>query len=159
MRKKILFRIESMEMGEASVRLWHLIHVLSQRGYRVILLLNIRQGELLESLPKEVKIVSLGLGKEYLSEYAFLRYLELIDRGFILRMYRWFPGLLLQKIGIVPDIEISMQFSLLRSLLKSPFSTSKKIQWFDLDSSLSHTRARKKFVSLLHHCNNGFYAE
>ncbi|CAA7196669.1 glycosyltransferase [Chryseobacterium potabilaquae] len=153
MKKKILFRIENMEMGETSIRLWHLIHILSQRGNKVILLVDMRQGELLESLPKEVKIVSLGQGKEYLSEYAFLRYVELIDRAFILMMYRLFPILLFQKIGVVPDIEISMQSSLLRRLLRSPFTTSKKIHWFDVDSLLYKKRGREKLLSRLHQCD------
>lgn len=132
-KKKILFRLRSMEMGGVQKVLLELLNRLDKNAFDISLLLNIHQGDLKYEIPSHVKLFYLTKGRDELPNNKILFFLHLIYRRLVLKSYYFFPGLLKKKLDDVPDIEIAFMHSNLRDLVNSPFKKSKKINWFHSD--------------------------
>lgn len=132
-KKKILFRLRSMEMGGVQKVLLELLNRLDKNTFDISLLLNIHQGGLKYEIPSHVRVYYLTKGREELPNNKILLFFHLIYRRIVLKKYFFFPNLLKKKLDDVPDIEIAFMHFNLRDLVNSPFEKSKKVNWFHSD--------------------------
>lgn len=154
MKKKVMFRILSMQMGGVPKVLIDILKNLDRDKFEPFVLLSIHQGELLSEIPGDVKVISLEKGKEEMSSLKAFLIFQLIKRKMNLQLYKTFPCLLKKKVDEVPDIEIAITHSSLSSLVKSPFLTSKKINWFHTDIRWHHTiDYGKKIARMMQKCD------
>ncbi|CAA7391363.1 glycosyltransferase [Chryseobacterium fistulae] len=153
MRKKVLFRIRSMEIGEAQKTLLNLLDFLDRARYEPMVLLDFNEGELLNDIPGDIPVFFIAKGKAQLTSHSILRLFQRMERHRLLAAYRCFPELLWSKIGDVPDIEIAMMHSSLKGLMESPFKNSTKINWFDSDINFFSKYYRKKMGRMMNLCN------
>lgn len=135
MQKKIhlLFRIRSMEIGGVQKVLLEYLKNLPKDIFDISLIINLYQGELLNEIPKNIKVYSIGKGKEFLSQNRWIQILQLIFRRFILLFYHKFPSFLYKKLHTLPDIEIAFETSVFKDIINSPIKKSKKIAWLHND--------------------------
>lgn len=150
---KVLFRHRSMEMGGVERVLLDLLENLPRDIFDITFFLTLDQGELRNSIPKDIKLITLQKGKEDMSKNKLLRTLQLIKRNLILLFYRKNPKLLYQNIIKEKfDIEIAPTYSEFDNILSSPLK-SRKMAWFHTDVSydpdqnrvLNRINALKKF--------------
>lgn len=150
---KVLFRHRSMEMGGVERVLLDLLENLPREIFDITFFLTLDQGELRNSIPKDIKLVTLQKGKEDMSHNKVLRTLQLIKRNLTLLFYRKNPKLLYQNIIKENfDIEIAPTYAEFDNILSSPLK-SRKIAWFHTDVSydpdqervLNRINALKKF--------------
>ena len=150
---KVLFRHRSMEMGGVERVLLNLLENLPREIFDITFFLTLDQGELRNSIPKDIKLVTLQKGKEDMSHNKLLRTLQLIKRNLTLLFYRKNPKLLYQNIIKENfDIEIAPTYAEFDNILSSPLK-SRKIAWFHTDVSydpdqervLNRINALKKF--------------
>ncbi|CAA7196530.1 glycosyltransferase [Chryseobacterium potabilaquae] len=153
MKKKVLFRIPSMEMGGAQKAMLNIINFLDSSKYEPILLLNSFKGELLLEIPRNTKIFFLVEGIEKPNCNGIQRLLHRTKNYIILGKYCLFPTLLKKKLNIVPDIEIAMVDSSLKDLVNSPFKHSRKLNWFHADLHFYSQVYGKEIVSMMHKCH------
>ncbi|RNA61071.1 hypothetical protein D1631_03545 [Chryseobacterium nematophagum] len=88
MRKKNLFRILSMEMGEAQ-RI--LLDFLDRARYEPMVLLHFNEGGLLHDIPNDIPVFFIAKGKQHLTSRNILKIFQLMERGRGLAAYRCFP--------------------------------------------------------------------
>ncbi|RNA61586.1 glycosyltransferase [Chryseobacterium nematophagum] len=154
MRKKILFRIHSMERGERQNILLSILNSLDIKKYEPMVLLDIFQGELLKAIPVHVPMFFIAKGEEFYKQNIGLRFFRGLSRGMRLSMYHHFPKSFMKKMDMpIPDIEIAMMDSVLEDLIKSPFKKSRKINWFHSDKGLDSKNEGKQLLSLTHQCD------
>ena len=132
-KKKILFRIGSLRGGGAERALVNLLKEIDYNKYDIDLLLNIKFGELVSEVPKEVNLFwvnSLGESQnKYLSSF---RKLYNVIR---LTVFDKKPSFLYRTIlnKRVYDVEVAYSQDDLLKLLSSPISISKKILFIHTD--------------------------
>lgn len=148
-KKKILFRLRSMEMGGVQKVLLELLNRLDKDTFDISLLLNINQGDLKKEIPTHVNLYYITKGREEPSKFKVLLFFQLILRRFILELYNSFPILLKNKLNDIPDIEIAFMHSNLPGLVNSPFKSSKKINWFHSD--IRFFRSKKQVENTIMH--------
>jgi len=153
MRKKILFRVSSMEMREEQKVLLNIIDLLDRKKFEPIILLDLHQGELLKYIPLDIQVSNIVKGKQDLSPFSILKIFQLVKRHIILIAYQLSPKLLKNKIGITPDIEIAMTHFSLSGLVNSPFQHSKKINWFHSDIRFFPLSVGKRILSMMKRCD------
>ncbi|RMZ59054.1 glycosyltransferase [Chryseobacterium nematophagum] len=154
MRKRILFRIYSMERGERQNILLSILNSLDIKKYEPIVLLDIFQGELLKAVPAHIPMFFIAKGEEFYKPNIGLRFFRWVLRRTKLSMYHHFPKWFMRKMDMpTPDIEIAMMDSVLEDLIKSPFKKSRKINWFHSDKCLDSKRDGKQLLSLTHQCD------
>lgn len=153
MKKKILFRTSSMEMGEEQRALLNIIEMLDKTRFESFLLLDVSQGELLKNIPKEVKVFYISERREPFSTIKIAKLFQFVTRKITLLAYRYYPELLKSKVNIVPDIEIAMTLSSLRGLINSPFKNSKKINLFKSNVLFLPKRFGNKILSMMERCD------
>lgn len=146
-KKKILFRLRSMEMGGVQKVLLELLNRLDKDKFDISLLLNINQGDLKKEIPSHINLYYITKGREELSNCRVLFFFQLILRRFILELYNFFPILLRNKLNNVPDIEIAFMHFNLQGLVNSPFKSSKKINWFHSD--IRFFRSKKQAENII----------
>lgn len=149
----LLFLLRSMEMGGVQKVLLNLMDNLDKDKFDIHLLLNLRQGSLLKEIPDHVSMHYLGEGKENFSSFKIIHYLQLLYRRLVLFLYYWFPFLLKKKIGFVPDVEIAFMNSSLSRLVRSPFKTSRKINWFHSDFLFIEKKRGLKIIEMMNQCD------
>lgn len=149
MKKKIMFRIRSMQMGGVPKVLIDILKNLDREKFEPSLLLQINQGELLSEIPKDIKVIALERGRQEMSDVKPIRFFQLIKRNINLKIYSIFPNLIKKKINETPDIEVAITHSSLRGLLRSPFRNSKKVNWFHTDISWHHTKEYGKKIAIM----------
>lgn len=152
-KKKLLFRLRSMEMGGVQKVLIDLFRHLDKNKYEISLLLDIRQGILIPDIPKEIQIYSIGKGREEFSSITPVLYLQLIYRRVILEIYKLFPFLLKKKLNFTPDIEVAFSHGSLAGLIKSPFKKSKKISWFHSDIRFYSHQYGRNIMQYMKRCD------
>jgi len=154
MKKKVMFRIRSMQMGGVPKVLIDILKNLDKEKFEASVLLQINQGELLAEIPKDIKITSLAKGKHEMSSKKCIRFAQLFTRSLQLEIYKIFPHLIKDKLYETPDIEIAITHSSLPDLLRSPFKNSKKVNWFHTDISWHHTKTHgKKIAKMMMKCD------
>ncbi len=132
-KTKLLFRLRSMETGGVQKVLCDIMKNLPEEKFEIFLLLNMKQGEMLPLIPKNVKVFTLSEGKESFSKNSLIQKAQLAVRRIKLELYNKFPNLIRNTIKIIPDVEVAFTSTEYEALLKSPFKNSKKIGWFHAD--------------------------
>jgi len=150
---KVLFRHRSMEMGGVERVLLDLLENLPRDLFDITFFLTIDQGELRNSIPKDIELITLQKGREEMSDNKLLRTLQLIKRNLILSFYRNNPKILYRRIIKKDfDLEIAPTYAEFENILSSPLK-SRKIAWFHTDVGydpdqkrvLNRINALKKF--------------
>lgn len=149
-KKKILFRLRSLEMGGVVKVLIDILENISKEHLEISLLVNLNQGELRDQIPEDIQVISICTGKEDLSANPFLQKVQLAYRLLKLKTLDTFP-FLLKKLYYKEefDVEIAFGRSELEMVLNSPQKKSKKIAWvhWDLrnDPTTKQLKLLKKF--------------
>lgn len=151
-KKRILFRLRSMEMGGAQKVLLNIIEHLDCKKYEIFVLLDLKQGQLLNQIPKNIRLFYLTRGRESFSQNFFLHFIQLLLRRFILKIYELFPAFEKKKLGFEPDIEVAFMHSSLKRLVNSPFKSSKKINWFHSDIRFYPLKTATKTAKFINKC-------
>lgn len=154
MKKKIMFRIRSMQMGGVPKVLIDVLKNLDRERFEPSVLLQINQGELLDDIPDDVKVTALAKGRHEMSFIKPILFIQLVMRNVKIQMYKIFPSLIKKKLFETPDIEIAITHSSLPDLLRSPFKNSKKVNWFHTDISWHHTKEYgEKIARMMKECD------
>ncbi|WP_428069937.1 glycosyltransferase [Chryseobacterium gambrini] len=154
MKKKIMFRIRSMQMGGVPKVLIDVLKNLDRDKFEPSVLLQINQGELLDDIPDDVKVTALAKGRHEMSFIKPILFIQLVMRNVKIQMYKIFPSLIKKKLFETPDIEIAITHSSLPDLLRSPFKNSKKVNWFHTDISWHHTKEYgEKIARMMKECD------
>ncbi|MCY1662911.1 glycosyltransferase [Chryseobacterium sp. SL1] len=154
MKKKIMFRIRSMQMGGVPKVLIDVLKNLDRERFEPSVLLQINQGELLDDIPDDVKVTALAKGRHEMSFIKPILFIQLVMRNVKIQMYKIFPSLIKKKLFETPDIEIAITHSSLPDLLRSPFKNSKKVNWFHTDISWHHTKEYgEKIARMMKKCD------
>ncbi|WP_294315164.1 glycosyltransferase [Chryseobacterium sp. sg2396] len=157
-KKIILFRIRSMDMGGVPKVLINILENLDREKFEPFLLIELRQGELVKDIPRDIRIVSLVPGREEMSGNKLLLFFRLAVRHLKLKCYRFFPSLQKKKIGVYPDIEVSITHSSLPAMVRSPFTYSRKISWFHTDLVRHHSTSKgKRIARMMNRCDTNVF--
>lgn len=139
---KVLFRHRSMEMGGVERVLIDLLENLPRDIFDITFFLSLDQGELRNSIPKDIKVITLQKGREDMSRNRLIRVLQLVQRNLTLLFYRKNPKLLYKKfIKEDFDLEIAPGYTEFENVLSSPLK-SRKIGWFHTDVGYDPNRKR-----------------
>lgn len=144
-KKKILFRLRSLEMGGVVKVLIDILQHLPQEKLDISVMVNLFQGELRNEIPKDIKIIKICNGKEDFSRNALIHKIQLGLRALKLKLLDHFPFLLKTYYKEKYDIEIAFGKSELKMVLKSPQKESKKIAWVHWEFSHEPELNRTKF--------------
>ncbi|WP_147474488.1 glycosyltransferase family protein [Chryseobacterium nematophagum] len=151
MKKKILFRICTMENGAAQIALLNILDSLDRTKFEPIVLIETYKGELIKEIPSYVQVFYITNNEVFNSnKWPWAYFLKM---KMILIMYRFFPCLEYYKMNVFPDVEIAMEYSTLGALLRSPFIKTKKINWVHSDIYFYNKYKGEKMVSMMHHCD------
>jgi glycosyltransferase involved in cell wall biosynthesis len=141
-------------MGGVPKVLIDVLKNLDRERFEPSVLLQINQGELLDDIPKDVKVTALAKGRHEMSFIKPIRFIQLVMRNVKIQMYKIFPSLIKKKLFETPDIEIAITHSSLPDLLRSPFKNSKKVNWFHTDISWHHTKEYgEKIARMMKKCD------
>ncbi len=139
---KVLFRHRSMEMGGVERVLLDLLENLPRDIFDITFFLTLNQGELRNSIPKDIKLITLQKGKEDMSKNKLLKTLQLIKRNLTLLFYRKNPKILYKNVIKENfDLEIAPTYAEFENILSSPLK-SRKIAWFHTDVGYDPNRER-----------------
>lgn len=144
---KVLFRLRSLEMGGVPRVILDILRNLPKDKFDLTLMLNLYQGELINEIPADIKIIVVEKGKEQMSSNPFLQKLQLIWRRVKLEIYDRFPSVLYKlKVPEKYDIEIASSYAEFDMVLNSPDKNSRKIAWFhtDVTYDVNQDRARAR---------------
>jgi len=131
-----------MEMGGVERVLLDLLENLPRDIFDITFFLTLNQGELRNSIPKDIKLITLQKGKEDMSKNKLLRTLQLIKRNLILLFYRENPKILYKRVIKENfDLEIAPTYAEFENILSSPLK-SRKIAWFHTDVGYDPVRER-----------------
>jgi len=152
-KKKVLFRISSMDFGDAQKVLIDVLNSLDQNKFEVALLLDYAGGALEKEIPIQVLLYPITNGIGRFSKYEFIRFFHRVRCRLHLEFYKVFPFLLERKLSFIPDVEIAFTHLGLPALLRSPFTKSKKINWFHSDISFFDVESRNRVLELMERCD------
>ena len=144
-KKKILFRLRSLEMGGVVKVLIDILQHLPQEKLDISVMVNLYQGELRNEIPKDIKVIKICQGKEDFSRNALIHKIQLGLRALKLKLLDQFPILLKPYYKEKYDIEIAFGKSELEMVLKSPQKESKKIAWVHWEFSHEPELNRTEF--------------
>lgn len=148
---KVLFRLRSLEMGGVQKVILDLLENLSKDQFDITLLVNLRQGDFVNDIPKHVHFKYLAEGKEFFSKNRLFNFIELSLRGIKLKLYKKFPKLYYSRLELNDfDVEIAASYSELEDVLNSPNKHSKKIGWFHTDIRFVEEPLARKFIGWMH---------
>ncbi|QCX53422.1 glycosyltransferase [Elizabethkingia sp. JS20170427COW] len=157
---KLLFRNRSLEMGGTENVLLTILHELDKSEYEITLLLNYHQGEFLNRVPKEVRVLSIGKGVD---EFSNNKYLKLIQKSLRRLKYAWFqkfPKTFYQQHHLMDmDYEVAFSHYMYDDILNSPNRKSKKIYWFhgDLRNSGFSEQGNLEIIKKMKQFNQGVF--
>ena len=147
---KVMFRLRSLEMGGVQKVVLDLLENLPHDKFEFSLLVNLHQGVLRTEIPKHVHYYTIVGGREEMSSFFPIRFVQLVVRNLRLRYYKKYPKKLYKKLGIQHlDIEVASSYSELEDVLKSPLPT-KKVGWFHTDIRFLEPSMAKKFIDYMH---------
>ena len=132
-KKKILFRLRSLEMGGVVKVLIDILEHISEDQLDITLMVNLYQGELRNEIPKGIKIIKIANGKEDFSKIPLIHKIQLVLRSFKLNLLNRFPSLMKIYYKEDYDTEIAFGRSELEMVLNSPQKKSMKIAWVHWD--------------------------
>lgn len=139
---KILFRLRSMETGGVQRVFLDIWNNLPKDKFDITLMLNLYQGELVSEIPKDIKLIVIGKGREQMSKNPLIQKIQLGLRRLKLEIYDKFPSLLYAlKVKEQYDIEVACGYAEFEMVLNSP-QKSKKIAWFHTDVSYDKDQKR-----------------
>ncbi|CAD7811901.1 hypothetical protein CHRY9390_02434 [Chryseobacterium aquaeductus] len=78
MKKRILFRINSMKMGGVPKVLIDVVKNLDKDKFDPFILLDLNQGELRDEIPADIKVFSLAKGREDMHKMQPLLFFSLL---------------------------------------------------------------------------------
>ncbi|KIA84930.1 hypothetical protein OA84_00210 [Kaistella solincola] len=159
-KKKIIFRNRSLEMGGIEAVLLNILHHLDKNKFEIVLLLNYRQGEFLNRVPKNVRVISVGENSKSFSENPFLKTFQKIKRRFKYGFFEVFPEYFYKKNQLLDfDFEVAFSHYMMKNVLKSPNRNSKKIFWIhgDLRNSGFGEKENQKFANQMLKFDNGVF--
>ena len=140
---KVLFRLRSLEMGGVPRVVLDLLRNLPKDKFDFTLMLNLYQGELINEIPEDIKLIVVEKGREQMSSNPILQKVELAFRRFKLELYDRFPKLLYAlKVREEFDIEIASGYAEFDMVLNSPNKKSRKIAWFHTDVTYDSNQNR-----------------
>lgn len=146
---KLLFRNRSMEMGGTENVLLTILHELDKSKYEITLLLNYRQGEFLNRVPKEVRVLSIGKGVDEFSNNKYLKFIQKSLRRLKYVRFQQFPKAFYRQHHLMDmDYEVAFSHYMYDDILNSPNPKSKKIYWFhgDLRNSGFSDAQNQEFI-------------
>lgn len=143
---KVLFRLRSLEMGGVPRVILDLLRNLPKDKFDFTLMLNLYQGELINDIPNDVKLIVVEKGKEQMSSNPIINKIQLAFRRLKLEIYDKFPSVLYAlKVPQKFDIEVSPGYAEFDMVLNSPDKKSRKIGWFHTD--VSYDKDEKRVLS------------
>lgn len=143
---KVLFRLRSLEMGGVPRVILDLLRNLPKDKFDFTLMLNLYQGELINDIPNDVKLIVVEKGKEQMSSNPIINKIQLAFRRLKLEIYHKFPSILYTlKVPEKFDIEVSPGYAEFDMVLNSPDKKSRKIGWFHTD--VSYDKDEKRVLS------------
>ncbi|SFN00377.1 Glycosyltransferase involved in cell wall bisynthesis [Algoriella xinjiangensis] len=143
---KVLFRLRSLEMGGVPRVVLDLLRNLPKDKFDFTLMLNLYQGELINDIPNDVKLIVVEKGKEQMSSNPIINKIQLAFRRLKLEIYDKFPSVLYAlKVPQKFDIEVSPGYAEFDMVLNSPDKKSRKIGWFHTD--VSYDKDEKRVLS------------
>lgn len=144
---KVLFRLRSLEMGGVQKVILDFLENLPQDRFEITFLVNLKQGILVNSIPKHIRFLHLTEGRESFSKNKFIKFFQLAFRNLKLRYYKKFPKTFYDKFGLHDmDVEIASSYTELEDILNSPNKKSKKIGWFHTDIRFVKKELALKFI-------------
>ncbi|SMC61373.1 Glycosyltransferase involved in cell wall bisynthesis [Moheibacter sediminis] len=145
---KILFRLRSLEMGGVQKVILDFLENLPQDKFDITFLVNLKQGILINSIPKHVRFLHLTEGRESFSDNKIIKFIQLVLRNLKLRYYKKYPKTFYDKFGLNDiDVEIASSYTELEDILNSPNKKSKKVGWFHTDIRFVEKNLALKFIS------------
>ena len=146
MKIKVLFRLRSLEMGGVPRVVLDLLRNLPKEKFDFTLMINLYQGELINEIPQDIKVIVVEKGKEQMSSNPFFQKIQLVWRRLKLYFYSIFPSVLyFLKVSEKYDIEISPGYAEFDLVLNSPDKLSRKIGWFHTD--VGYDKDEKRVLS------------
>lgn len=131
---KLLFRNRSLEMGGSENVLLTILQQLDKTQYDVTLLLNYRQGEFLNRVPKDVKVLCIAEGVECFSKNKWINILQKTIRRVKFWRFQNNPIAFYKKHQLLDfDYEIAFSHYMYSDIFNSPNTQSKKIFWYHGD--------------------------
>lgn len=144
---KVLFRLRSLEMGGVQKVILDFLENLPQDKFEITFLVNLKQGILVNTVPKHIRFIYLTEGRESFSENKFIKFSQLAIRNLKLRYYKKFPKTFYDKFKINDmDVEIASTYTELEDILNSPNKNSKKVGWFHTDIRFVKEELALKFI-------------
>lgn len=133
----VLFRHRSMEMGGVEKVLLSMLNNLDRGKFEMSVALNLNQGELRNSFPKNIPVKTLAKGKEDFPKNKILNKIAFASRGLKLLLFRKFP-IISDKfiLNNDADVEIATGYTMFSDVLNSSNKKSKKIGWLHSDLSM-----------------------
>lgn len=144
---KVLFRLKSLEMGGVQKVILDFLENLPQDKFDITFLVNLKQGILVNSVPRHIRFLYLTEGKENFSKNQVIQFFQLAFRNLKLRYYKKFPKTFYDKFNLYDmDVEIASTYTELEDILNSPNQTSKKVGWFHTDIRFVKKELALKFI-------------
>lgn len=159
-KKKIIFRNRSLEMGGIETVLLNILNYLDYNKYEVVLLLNYKQGEFLHRVPKQVRLISAGEDSESFSKNKSLNILQKVKRRIKYAIFQNYPLRFYKKHQLLDyDYEVAFSHYMMNDVINSPNKKSEKIYWIhgDLRNSGFGAKQNNHFVELMLKFDTGIF--
>ncbi|WP_084017209.1 glycosyltransferase [Moheibacter sediminis] len=135
-------------MGGVQKVILDFLENLPQDKFDITFLVNLKQGILINSIPKHVRFLHLTEGRESFSDNKIIKFIQLVLRNLKLRYYKKYPKTFYDKFGLNDiDVEIASSYTELEDILNSPNKKSKKVGWFHTDIRFVEKNLALKFIS------------
>ncbi len=159
-KKKIIFRHRSLEMGGIETVLLNILNYLDYDKYEVVLLLNYSQGEFIKRVPKKVKLVAIGEDISAFSKNTLVNLFQKIKRRIKYGIFENYPRAFYKKNNLLDfDFEVAFSHYMLKDVHNSPNKKSKKFYWIhgDLRNSGFEPEQNQQFVDLMTKFDKGIF--
>lgn len=157
---KIIFRNRSMEAGGTESVLINIFSMFDYEKYEVVLLLNYRQGEFLNRIPKNVRLVTIGEGSQIFSQNKIINVFQKIKRRVKYWIFEKYPRAFYKEHGLLNfDYEVAFSHFMLKDVLNSPNKKSKKIYWIhgDLRNTGFSERNNQRMIAMMQSFDKGVF--
>lgn len=146
-KRKILFRLRSLEMGGVQKVILDFLEHLPQDKFDITFLVNLKQGILVNSIPSHIRFLHLTEGRENFSKNKLIHFMQLFLRRLKLKYYEIYPHSYYKKFNLYEmDVEVASSYSELKWVINSPNSKSKKVGWFHTDINFVERTLALKFI-------------
>ncbi|WP_288447103.1 glycosyltransferase [uncultured Chryseobacterium sp.] len=150
-KKRILFRFSTA--GPDAQELINILKNIDYNKFEVSLILDYHDRNFFKKVPKGIKVFSLAKGCGEMSKFSVIYFFQRLYARFTNLFCQYYQFPIKKKISQNPDIEVAFGPSALKSLLKSPFTDSKKVIWLLRDVREDYTlEYGKKLARMVSHC-------